>query len=109
MGNENNGLNAERLLAYLYIAQQHSFFGDLAMGKLLQKLDISNNELIAFLKECIDMDWLSVKNFNARYFLRPECVADFPVIISSTGIKHINENNLLEQVNSELRDLRCES
>ena len=103
----NNDLNAEKLLAYLYIAQQHSFFGDLAMGKLLQKLDISNEELIDFLKECIEKDWLSVKNFNAKYFLRPECVIDFPIIISSGGIKYLNENNLLAQVSVDLRDLVC--
>ena len=109
MQNNNNGLNAEKLLAYLYIAQQHSFFGDLAMGKLLQKLDISDVELIDFLKECIEKGWLSVKNFNARYFLRPECVVDFPVIISSDGIKYLNENNLLAQVSMDLRGVDCDT
>ena len=109
MQSKKESLTADELLAYLYIAQQHSFFGDMAMGKLLQKLDITNVELIDFLKECIEKGWLSVKNFNARYFLRLECVVDFPIIISSDGIKYLNESNLLERISVDLRDVECDT
>ncbi|WP_066632747.1 hypothetical protein [Desulfolucanica intricata] len=102
---EQQKLNSEQFLAYLYIAQQHSFFGDLVMEKLLNKLKISEDDLIKLFKECIEQGWLSVNNFNAGHFLRPGRITNFPVIISSRGINYLKENNLVDYYSLDLRDV----
>lgn len=82
------------MLNQLYQAQQHILFQDMVMKFFLEKTGLKEEEIILALKKMIARQWLVCDGVKRKFFLRPNYVQNFPVIVSSAGLEYLEQQGL---------------
>lgn len=78
-------------LADIYQSAMCCFFPDDVVPNVMEKMNLSEGEIIELLKTFMDRGWLNTKGFKPGFFLRPGFVCGFPVIITSLGLETVRE------------------
>ncbi|MBF7083137.1 hypothetical protein IT084_09145 [Desulfallas sp. Bu1-1] len=86
----------EKILRELYTAQKCTFFLENAMGRVIDKLGLSEEEAIEIARALMEKNYIATKSFLPATFLRPNFIRNFPVVLSAKAIaflKSKDENN----------------
>lgn len=76
----------EKILRELYEAQKCTFFLEDAMGRVIDKLGLSEEEAIQIARVLADNNYITTKSFLPATFLRPNFIRNFPVVLSAKAI-----------------------
>jgi len=82
----------EKILLEMHQAQKCSFFLEDVMGKVMDKLELSEEEAIEIVKFMMDHNLISTKSFLPAIFLRPGHIRMFPVVLTSKAIALIKDS-----------------
>lgn len=80
------------VLREMYEAQMRSPFPDDAMPKVMEKLSLSEEEAIAYVKQFLAEGLLKRTAMKPAYFLRPGYIHCFPLTVSSAGLQRLKES-----------------
>ncbi|WP_166511946.1 hypothetical protein [Desulfallas thermosapovorans] len=86
-------LRLEKILRELYNAQKCTFFLEDAMGKVMDKFSLSEQQAIELAKLLMKNELISSKTFLPATFLRPEYIRSFPIILTTKAIALLKEGS----------------
>jgi len=78
------------ILNELYTAQKCSFFLEELMGKVMDNLNINGEEAVQIVEFLIAEGLINTKSFMPKYFLRPDRIRMFPVVLTAKAITLLN-------------------
>lgn len=84
------------VLSEMYNAQMESFFPDDALPKVMDKLELSEEEAIKYVKYFLEKDYLKVSAYKPAYFLRPGYIQNFPVTLTSKALSWLKSKGRKE-------------
>ncbi len=83
----------EKILSEMHQAQKCSFFLEDVMGKVMDKLELSDSEAIEIARFMMDQNLVSTSSFLPAVFLRPAHIRMFPVVLTSKAIALIKNEH----------------
>lgn len=75
-----------KVLREMYHAQMESFFPHEAMPKVMERLGLSDEEAIAYVKYFLENGLVKKPAHRPSFFLRAGYIQSFPVTLTSSGI-----------------------
>ena len=96
MNPTNNNLDIDELLLKLYQAQKQVLFQELMMQIFIEQTGLDEESVITVLKKMIRQGWLVCDAVKEKFFLRPNYVLSFPVVVSKKGLEHLRAKGLIE-------------
>ncbi len=82
----------KEILNELYTAQKCSFFLEEVMGTVMDNLNIDGEEAVQIVKLLINEGFINTKSFMPKYFLRPDRIRMFPIVLTARAITFLNTN-----------------
>lgn len=80
----------EQILGEMYTAQKCSFFLEDVMGKVMDTLEIPDEEAIEIARFLMAGGFIATKSFLPATFLRPGHIRMFPVVLTAKAIAFLN-------------------
>ncbi|HBX23581.1 MAG TPA: hypothetical protein DEF34_08130 [Desulfotomaculum sp.] len=80
----------EEILREMHQAQKCSFFLEDVMGKVMDKLELTEEEAIELVRFLMNNHFISTGSFLPATFLRPGHIRMFPVVLTSKAIALVN-------------------
>ena len=74
------------VLNEMYNAQIASFYPDDAMPKVMDKLNLSEEDTIQYVEFFLDQGLIKKPAHKASFFYRPGCIQSFPVTFTARGL-----------------------
>jgi len=84
------------VLKEMYNAQMASFFPDDAMPRVMDKLELSEEEAMNYVKYFLEKGFLKKPAHKLSFFLRPGYIQSFPVTLTSRGLALLKGHRGLE-------------
>lgn len=81
-----------KVLQVMYDIQAESFFPIEAMPKVIERLGLSEEEAVDYVKYFLDEGLLKKPAHKSSFFLRAGNIRNFPVILTSNGIARLKKN-----------------
>jgi len=83
----------EEILREMHHAQKCSFFLEDVMGKVIDKLELSEEEAIEIARFLINNQFISTGSFLPATFLRPGHIRMFPIVLTSKALLWLTTGN----------------